>query len=110
MNFKLATLILGALAAVGSSSPVVAPEDKNSAAPGTFHKLVSGGPAGKAASPQADKPLTHLYVCTDANFKGRCENLASTKQGCYTLFNGLDNVVSSLGPDAGTTCIIYEYV
>ncbi|KAI4166299.1 MAG: hypothetical protein LQ342_000189, partial [Letrouitia transgressa] len=60
MNFKLATLILSTLAAVGSSSPVAAPEDKNSTAPGTFHKLVSGGPAGKAASPQADQPLTHL--------------------------------------------------
>ncbi|KAL8802919.1 MAG: hypothetical protein Q9223_006430 [Gallowayella weberi] len=83
---------------------VLLPRDStaaNSTAPGEFHKLVTN------PTPQA---VTHLYVCIDANFQGRCENLESTKQVPMpdTLFNGFDNTISSLGPDAGTTCTLYD--
>ncbi|KAI4126985.1 MAG: hypothetical protein LQ338_003440 [Usnochroma carphineum] len=113
MQSKIA-LILAALVAIASATPVaspqaeaspestLAPPDKGeSVAPGTYHKL--DGP-----SPIATQATTHLYVCTDYDFHGRCENLESTKQGCYTLFNGFDNEITSLGPDQGTTCTIYD--
>ncbi|KAL8992554.1 MAG: hypothetical protein Q9169_007009 [Polycauliona sp. 2 TL-2023] len=110
MYAKTAIFILGAVAAMGSASPVNSAEARsvleardtaagNSTAPGEFHKLVT------QPTPQA---VTHVFVCTDSNFKGRCENLESTKQGCYTLFNGFADTISSIGPDAGTTCILYE--
>ncbi|KAL8738259.1 MAG: hypothetical protein Q9181_000939 [Wetmoreana brouardii] len=108
MHTRIAALMLGALAAIGSSSPVASPEasgsSANSTAPGTYHKL--SGPAPLV--PQAAQAITHLYVCIDINFQGRCESLESTRQGCYTLFNGFDNTISSLRPDSGTTCQIYD--
>ncbi|KAK2049996.1 hypothetical protein LZ31DRAFT_548814 [Colletotrichum somersetense] len=52
--------------------------------------------------------ITHLYICADANFSGRCENLQSTTGQCYNLQNGWNDVVTSLGPDAGTSCTIWE--
>lgn len=139
MYAKTAAIILGAMAAIGSASPVASVAEAhsvlnardsaaaNSTAPGKFHKLVT------QPTPQA---VTHVYVCTDSNFRGRCENLESTKQGCCssilfffpplppltcaqsskadgirgidTLFNGFSDQISSIGPDAGTTCTLYE--
>ncbi|KAI4240075.1 MAG: hypothetical protein L6R42_011587 [Xanthoria sp. 1 TBL-2021] len=111
MYTKPAALILGALAAMGSASPVASVAEArsvlnardsaaaNSTAVGKFHKLVT------QPTPQA---ITHVFVCTDADFKGRCENLESTRQGCFTLFNGFSDTISSIGPDAGTTCTLYE--
>ncbi|KAL8776837.1 MAG: hypothetical protein Q9194_002902, partial [Teloschistes cf. exilis] len=102
MYTEFAALFIGAMAAIVSASPVapaveagtvLIARDANSTAPGEYHKLVSGPKTLAAAA------ITHLYVCTDINFGGRCENLESTKQGCYTLFNGFDNTISSLGPD-----------
>ncbi|GJC83477.1 hypothetical protein ColLi_06315 [Colletotrichum liriopes] len=52
--------------------------------------------------------ITHLYICSDANFSGRCQNLESNTGQCYTLGNGFNDVVSSLGPDQGTSCTIWE--
>ncbi|CAO1603233.1 hypothetical protein XANCAGTX0491_006825 [Xanthoria calcicola] len=113
MYAKTAAIILGAMAAIGSASPVASVAEAhsvlnardsaaaNSTAPGKFHKLVT------QPTPQA---VTHVYVCTDSNFRGRCENLESTKQGCYTLFNGFSDQISSIGPDAGTTCTLYDDV
>ncbi|KAL8907823.1 MAG: hypothetical protein Q9171_005692 [Xanthocarpia ochracea] len=87
MNPRIATLILGAMTAIGSASPVnlaaearsvLNPRDNdasNSTAPGEFHSLVN------TPTPQADTPtpqaITHVYVCTDAYFHGRCVNLES---------------------------------
>ncbi|KAL8876670.1 MAG: hypothetical protein Q9198_005172 [Flavoplaca austrocitrina] len=111
MNSKIGALILGALAAMGSANPIAPVAEAhsvleacdsaiaNSTAPGEFHKLIT------RPTPQA---VTHVFVCTDSNFKGRCENLESTKQGCYTLFNGFSDTISSIGPDAGTTCTLWD--
>ncbi|KZL86570.1 hypothetical protein CI238_05631 [Colletotrichum incanum] len=52
--------------------------------------------------------ITHLYICSDANFSGRCQNLESNTGQCYNLANGFNDVVSSLGPDQGTSCTIWE--
>ncbi|KAL8727020.1 MAG: hypothetical protein Q9166_006318 [cf. Caloplaca sp. 2 TL-2023] len=99
MNTKIA-LILGALAGIGFSTPMAAPQAEPAAAPpGTFHTYVDGPTA------QAN---TNLFVCTDAGFKGRNQNLATTKGVCYNLGNGFNDAISSLGPDKGTTCTIYD--
>ncbi|KAL8640062.1 MAG: hypothetical protein Q9226_008786 [Calogaya cf. arnoldii] len=87
MYAKTAALILGAMAAVGSTSPVASnPEAKsvlnardnaaaaaNSTAPGKYHTAVTEATTHGA---QAD---TNLYVCTDLNFGGQCQNLRTTK-------------------------------
>ncbi|KAL8664094.1 MAG: hypothetical protein Q9168_007974 [Polycauliona sp. 1 TL-2023] len=111
MYAKTAIFILGAIAAMGSASPVNSKAEApgtveardtavgNSVAPGQFHKLVT------SPTPQA---ITHVYVCTDSNFHGRCQNLESTKQD--TLSNGFSDTISSIGPDAGTTCTLYDDV
>jgi len=52
--------------------------------------------------------VTHLFVCDSANFNGRCENLESNRGQCYNLLNGWNDVISSLGPDQGTTCTLWE--
>ncbi|KAL9009043.1 MAG: hypothetical protein Q9173_005895 [Seirophora scorigena] len=87
MHIKCAALTaLGALAAVTLATPVASPQESSdiadsagAVAPGEFHEL--SGPAPADFSAQA---ITYLYVCTDANFRGRCQNLQSTRQGCST--------------------------
>ncbi|KAI4253278.1 MAG: hypothetical protein LQ352_003775 [Teloschistes flavicans] len=125
MNSKIAALVLGALTTVVSAGPI-APASKadsvliprqsteNSTAPGEFHKLVSG------PSSLATADITHLYVCIDINFGGSCRNLDTTRQACSKLdkltgsfvsddfINGFDNTISSLGPDPGTNCEIWD--
>ncbi|KAL9576150.1 MAG: hypothetical protein Q9212_007340, partial [Teloschistes hypoglaucus] len=85
MYSKFAGLLIGAMVAIVSASPVapaveadtvLIARDANSTAPGQYHKLVNGPKTLAAAA------ITHLYVCTDINFGGRCENLESTRQGC----------------------------
>ncbi|KAH8596569.1 hypothetical protein B0O99DRAFT_685569 [Bisporella sp. PMI_857] len=70
-------------------------------APGTSNVPAKGSSEKRA--------ITHLFVAADVNFGGRTENLATNTGQCNDLLNGWNNIVSSLGPDAGTTCCIYEY-
>ncbi|KAK0751451.1 hypothetical protein B0T18DRAFT_402524 [Schizothecium vesticola] len=66
-------------------------------------------PDASAAAPSAEKrDITHLYICDSSNFQGRCQNLEAERNRCYTLFNNWGDTVSSLGPDWGTTCTIWE--
>ncbi|KAK1624683.1 hypothetical protein BDP81DRAFT_398319 [Colletotrichum phormii] len=67
-------------------------------------------PVDSVDNPTGDtiQAITHLYICSDANFSGRCQNLESNTGQCYNLYNGFNDVVSSLGPDAGTSCTIWE--
>ncbi|KAI3548862.1 hypothetical protein CSPX01_02885 [Colletotrichum filicis] len=67
-------------------------------------------PVDSVGNPKGDtvQAITHLYICSDANFSGRCQNLESNTGQCYDLGNGFNDVVSSLGPDAGTSCTIWE--
>ncbi|KAI4175018.1 MAG: hypothetical protein LQ348_006268 [Seirophora lacunosa] len=110
MHIKCAALALGALAAVTSATPVASTQEPgyvadsaSAVAPGEFHQLSS--PARVDLSAQA---VTYLYVCTDANFRGRCQNLESTRQGCYTLSNSFSDTISSLGPSQGATCTVWQ--
>ncbi|TIC99370.1 hypothetical protein CH35J_005089 [Colletotrichum higginsianum] len=52
--------------------------------------------------------ITHLYICQNINFGGSCVNVEVSTGVCYNLINGWNDVVSSLGPDAGTSCTLYE--
>ncbi|KXH34305.1 hypothetical protein CNYM01_01110 [Colletotrichum nymphaeae SA-01] len=72
-------------------------------------------PVDSVGNPKGDtvQAITHLYICSDANFSGRCQNLESNTGQCFRLHlddlgNGFNDVVSSLGPDAGTSCTIWE--
>ncbi|KAK7456722.1 hypothetical protein Landi51_01998 [Colletotrichum acutatum] len=73
-------------------------------------------PVDSIDNPKGDtvQAITHLYICSDANFSGRCQNLESNTGQCSKLYpddlgNGFNDVVSSLGPDAGTSCTIWEH-
>ena len=60
MHFTLSSLIFGALAATAAATPVAMPAS-----------------AVNITSEAKPVPLAtgHLFVCTDANFQGQCQNL-----------------------------------
>lgn len=108
MNTKIAALILGALAAISSASPLA------KAVPDVESTLIARDSAENSTAPGtlAVKPtpeaITHLYVCIDKNFGGRCQNLQTVTTGCLDFGNGFNDAITSLGPDKGTTCTIYD--
>lgn len=137
MNSKLAALILGAMATLTFASPIASEAAKESinqaATAGSVQELAI------EASPEAAQDVTNILVCINANFSGRCERLRNTKGNCCkekplsfypifqqvmaigrarwadsmcldNLYNGFDNEISSVGPDSGTTCELFEYV
>lgn len=53
---------------------------------------------------------THLYVCTDDNFRGNCKNIELSATLCYDMEKAFNKNVSSAGPDDGTFCVLYSYV
>ncbi|KAI4250182.1 MAG: hypothetical protein L6R40_000354 [Gallowayella cf. fulva] len=106
MNSKLAALILGAMATLTFASPIASEAAKESinqaATAGSVQELAI------EASPEAAQDVTNILVCINANFSGRCERLRNTKGNCYNLYNGFDNEISSVGPDSGTTCELFD--
>ncbi|KAK7911552.1 hypothetical protein PG985_014033 [Apiospora marii] len=52
--------------------------------------------------------ITHLYICINSDFKGACTNLEVNTGGCYNLLGNWNDAVTSLGPDKGTTCTIWQ--
>ena len=73
------------------------------------------------------RALTHLYVCTDIDFEGTCQNLLTSTGYCCqlkdtkeaqshklitvildNLGNGFRDTISSLGPDEGTSCTVFQ--
>jgi hypothetical protein len=53
-------------------------------------------------------PKTHLYVCTDDDFRGNCKNIELSVANCYNMEEAFNNNVSSAGPDDGTFCVLYS--
>ncbi|KAJ4985760.1 hypothetical protein SVAN01_08756 [Stagonosporopsis vannaccii] len=51
---------------------------------------------------------THLYICTDKSWAGRCENIELSVGKCVDMEKAFDNNVSSAGPDDGTFCTLYS--
>ncbi|CAO1597572.1 MAG: hypothetical protein LQ349_001079 [Xanthoria aureola] len=117
MHPKIAFLILSAFAAMTMAAPqnptetpadvegAITAQDIAQALPvGTVHQLADGEPEVSIAAVER----THVKVCKDINFRGRCETLTANKQRCYDLFNGWSNEISAFGPERGTSCTIYD--
>ena len=51
---------------------------------------------------------THLYVCTDSDWRGNCKNIELTVSRCYNMTTEFNDNVSSAGPDDGTFCVLYS--
>ncbi|KAL8837562.1 MAG: hypothetical protein Q9176_005618 [Flavoplaca citrina] len=107
MNSKIATLILGTLASITLASPIdleaaTDSTDQAAASAGSFQQLAI------EATPAAAQDITYIQVCINGNLSGRCERLRNTKGNCYNLYNGFDNEISSVLPDAGATCELFE--
>lgn len=78
MQATLANFVLAALATMTSASPLAA-KDAAGAAP--VQELAI------AAAPAAAGDVTHLEVCIDGYFGGRCQNLANQKGDCFRFFS-----------------------
>ncbi|OAL03071.1 hypothetical protein IQ06DRAFT_367646 [Phaeosphaeriaceae sp. SRC1lsM3a] len=64
-------------------------------------------PASDVQARGLDKRATgHLFVCTDSNFGGACQNLQFTTGQCLNLAAPFQDSISSAGPDAGFTCSV----
>lgn len=63
--------------------------------------------ATSALAPGADNK-THIYVCTDKNWAGKCSNIEVTAGECYNMPLAFDKNVSSTGPDEGTFCTLHS--
>ncbi|KAF1979365.1 hypothetical protein BU23DRAFT_153146 [Bimuria novae-zelandiae CBS 107.79] len=73
----------------------------------SLSSAVLGAPA-PADQLEVKRATGHLFVCQDAQFKGRCQNLQFTTGTCFNLGNGFADSISSAGPDAGFTCTVWE--
>ena len=95
MHPKIAFLILSAFAAMTMAAPqnptetpadvegAITAQDIAQALPvGTVHQLADGEPEVSIAAVER----THVKVCKDINFRGRCETLTANKQRCCESF------------------------
>ena len=51
-----------------------------------------------------------LFVCTNAQFTGNCQNIGFNNGQCVVFPSAFQNDISSLGPDQGWVCNAYMYV
>lgn len=52
-------------------------------------------------------PDAHIFICTDAGWKGQCTNLGFWANDCQNFPSNFQNRISSIGADAGWTCTVY---
>ncbi|KAL8834329.1 MAG: hypothetical protein Q9205_003059 [Flavoplaca limonia] len=112
MHAKIAYLILGALSALTSATPV------DTAGPAAATGSVAPAPVGPTPDPESITTAAEIdpnaraaftvKVCTDAGFRGRCATYGSTNRICYVLPSSYNDVVSSFGPSGGQTCTLYR--
>jgi len=57
---------------------------------------------------QPPTPITHLYMCKDADFTNECTNLHLEISNCQNIQDSFAQQVSSAGPDNGTFCTLYS--
>ncbi len=91
MHAKIAYLILGALSALASATPV------DTAGPAAATGSVAPAPVGPTPDPESITTAAEIdpnaraaftvKVCTDAGFRGRCATFGSTNRVCckFTL-------------------------
>ncbi|KAI4284659.1 MAG: hypothetical protein L6R38_001237 [Xanthoria sp. 2 TBL-2021] len=112
MHAKIAYIILGALSALTSATPV------DTVAPAEATGSVAPVPVGPTPDPVSNVTATEIgpnaragptvKVCTNAGFSGRCATFGSTNRICYILPSAYNDVVSAFGPSQGQTCTIYQ--
>lgn len=51
-----------------------------------------------------------MFACSDYDWKGTCHNIKFTNDECQNVPSDLDDAISSIGPDEGWHCLLYEYV
>ena len=58
---------------------------------------------------QLSQPLGNaLYVCSDANWSGTCENVGFNNEECIVFPGELQNDITSVGPPQGYYCYLYR--
>ncbi|CAG8978175.1 hypothetical protein HYALB_00011491 [Hymenoscyphus albidus] len=70
-------------------------------------QVTSANISSEAVAVVGKRAITHLYYCQNAGFVQPCDNFEARTGTCYNFINGWNDVVSSAGPDAGTTCTLY---
>ncbi|EKM53242.1 uncharacterized protein PHACADRAFT_259456 [Phanerochaete carnosa HHB-10118-sp] len=50
----------------------------------------------------------YLYVCTDVDWSGICQNLGFFAGECYNFPAEFQEDISSIGPPQGWECVIYD--
>ncbi|OBZ73474.1 hypothetical protein A0H81_06641 [Grifola frondosa] len=48
----------------------------------------------------------YIYICTDANWSGDCDNYGFINGQCSNFPSTFQNDISSVGPDPGWVCIL----
>ncbi|PSR74742.1 hypothetical protein PHLCEN_2v9621 [Hermanssonia centrifuga] len=49
----------------------------------------------------------HIYICTDDNWSGSCENFGFIAYSCSNFPSNFQDDISSVGPDSGWYCTLY---
>lgn len=49
----------------------------------------------------------HIYICTDANWDGDCDDYGFTDGACSNFPSEYQDDISSIGPDSGWLCTLY---
>jgi hypothetical protein len=88
MQFTM-TIVAAIFATVSLAAPKAAVSEQSAAnyAPvlsaDTIARLEAGLASPAVTARGLDKrDITHLFVCTDANFQGQCQNLATDREVC----------------------------
>ncbi|KFY30338.1 hypothetical protein V494_08187 [Pseudogymnoascus sp. VKM F-4513 (FW-928)] len=58
-------------------------------------------------APIGARAITHFYACLNADFQPACTNFEVNTGGCYNFNGNWNDAISSIGPDQGTTCILW---
>ncbi|KAK8112983.1 hypothetical protein PG984_013509 [Apiospora sp. TS-2023a] len=98
MQFSLALLALAG-AAAAKAIPPTNPDWRTDAIPRGNESAIAD--VGTEA-------ITHLYVCINSNFGGACTNIQVNTGDCFSISGNFNDAITSLGPDQGTTCTIWQ--
>ena len=138
-SFAVIATMLAAVSAAppptyyGVGTPDHLPEARDAAPPPTYYARDAAPPPtyyARDAAPEAAPPPTYygvgtpdhlpqaraadtdgnIFVCTDANYGGNCENIGFNSGACNNFPTAFQDDISSIGPDDGWKCNVYMYV
>ncbi|KFY92795.1 hypothetical protein V498_04765 [Pseudogymnoascus sp. VKM F-4517 (FW-2822)] len=111
MKLSLATSVLAAALANAVAAPGAAHESERVPVPeGFFESHI--GPVDLTLFPaeplkMASRATTHFYACINDNFRPACNNFELPTNYCYNFQGNWNDAITSIGPDKGTTCILW---